>query len=82
MGSIDLAHAALAKQAGDLVVGEGLTDQSWTPWPGGPTSLWCAGDRVNLEADIIGKYVEKLLGKDKAGPGLMDLLKQEGFTND
>ena len=37
---------------------------------------------VNLEADIIGKYVEKLLGKEDAGPGLMDLLKQEGFTNE
>ena len=40
------------------------------------------GDRVNIEADIIGKYVEKLLGKGDAGPGLMDLLKQEGFTDE
>jgi riboflavin synthase len=40
------------------------------------------GDRVNLEADIIGKYVEKLLGKGDVGPGLMDLLKQEGFTDE
>ena len=40
------------------------------------------GNRVNLEADIIGKYVEKLLGKGNVGPGLMDLLKQEGFTHD
>ena len=40
------------------------------------------GDRVNLEADIIGKYVEKLLGKGESGPGLMDLLKQEGFTDE
>ncbi len=40
------------------------------------------GDKVNLEVDIIGKYVEKLLGKKNSGSGLMDLLKQEGFTND
>ena len=40
------------------------------------------GDRVNLEADIIGKYVEKLLGKGESGPGLMDLLNQEGFTDE
>lgn len=37
------------------------------------------GDRVNLEVDIIGKYVERLLGKDTTGPGLMELLKEEGF---
>jgi riboflavin synthase len=41
-----------------------------------------AGSRVNLEADIIGKYVEKLLGKKTAGSGLMDVLKEEGFIND
>lgn len=41
-----------------------------------------AGERVNLEADIIGKYVEKLLGKKKTDAGLMDLLKEEGFVND
>ncbi len=40
------------------------------------------GDKVNLEVDIIGKYVEKLLGKKNPGSGLMDLLKQEGFTNE
>jgi riboflavin synthase len=40
------------------------------------------GDRVNLEADIIGKYVERLLGKKKTDTGLMDLLKEEGFVND
>jgi len=40
------------------------------------------GDRVNLEADIIGKYVERLLGKKTTDSGLMDLLKEEGFVND
>lgn len=41
-----------------------------------------AGDRVNLEADIIGKYVERLLGKGETGSGLMELLKEEGFINE
>ncbi|MEW6600390.1 MAG: riboflavin synthase [Nitrospirota bacterium] len=40
------------------------------------------GDRVNLEADIIGKYVEKLLGKKDSGPHLMELLKEKGFLNE
>jgi riboflavin synthase len=41
-------------------------------------TLKSPGDRVNLEFDIIGKYVENLLKKGKAG-GLEDLLKREGF---
>lgn len=41
-----------------------------------------AGDRVNLEADIIGKYVEKFLGRKDTGANLAELLKQEGFTNE
>jgi riboflavin synthase len=40
------------------------------------------GDRVNLEADIIGKYVERLLGEKGPDTGLMDLLKEEGFVNE
>ncbi len=36
------------------------------------------GDRVNLEFDIIGKYVEKLMSHEKEG-GLEDLLKKQGF---
>jgi len=36
------------------------------------------GDRVNLEFDVIGKYVEKLLGKQE-GEGLETLLKKQGF---
>jgi riboflavin synthase len=40
-----------------------------------------AGDTVNLEADIIGKYVKKFLNKkDYSGKGLMETLKEEGFT--
>lgn len=41
------------------------------------------GDTVNLEGDIIGKYVEKLMGFNKgnaAGSGLnMDFLAEHGF---
>lgn len=44
-----------------------------------------AGDRVNIECDIIGKYVEKLLGinpeKDNNKKGLdIDFLKGNGFA--
>lgn len=44
------------------------------------------GDTVNLEADVIGKYVEKLLGlqpvqpKGKTSKIGMDFLQQNGFT--
>jgi len=37
-----------------------------------------AGVRVNLEFDVLGKYVENLLNKDKGG-NLKDLLKRQGF---
>ena len=40
------------------------------------------GDKVNLEVDIMGKYVEKLLGKKGSDSGLMELLKEEGFTDE
>lgn len=40
-----------------------------------------AGDRANLETDIIGKYVEKLLGKrDAAGGITLDFLAKHNFT--
>lgn len=39
-----------------------------------------AGDAVNLEADILGKYVEKLLGGAENTPGLsMESLARGGF---
>lgn len=40
------------------------------------------GDAVNLEGDIIGKYVLRFL-KRQAGPGtgLMDALRREGYLN-
>jgi len=37
------------------------------------------GDRVNIEFDIIGKYVERLINKD-IDSDLEDLLKRQGFT--
>ena len=40
------------------------------------------GDRVNLETDIIGKYVEKLLDKKDRNTNLMNVLREEGFVND
>ncbi len=40
------------------------------------------GDKVNLEVDIMGKYVEKLLGKKDPDSGLMELLKEEGFADE
>jgi riboflavin synthase len=41
------------------------------------------GDRVNLEADILGKYVEKFLDKGDKKIGQVDLsfLKDHGFIN-
>lgn len=45
------------------------------------------GDTVNLEADVIGKYVEKLLGlqtadkQSKASTISMNFLQQNGFTS-
>ena len=39
-----------------------------------------AGDSVNLEADIIGKYVERLLPGRAEGGVTLDLLKKNGFA--
>ncbi len=40
------------------------------------------GDTVNLEGDILGKYVEKFLNRGDQKPGRIDLafLKEHGFT--
>ena len=35
------------------------------------------GDKVNLENDMIGKYVEKLLGKDAAAEATQSALTRE-----
>lgn len=39
------------------------------------------GDTVNIEIDIIGKYVEKLLGNAGNKKDLGSLLKESGFTD-
>lgn len=42
-----------------------------------------AGDKINIEADIIGKYVMRLLGRTgKLEGGLMAKLKEEGFLKE
>jgi len=39
------------------------------------------GERVNLEADVLGKYVARLLGRKDAAPGVdLDLLRRCGFA--
>ena len=39
-----------------------------------------AGERVNIEVDILAKYVERLLGAEKSGGLTLDFLKQHGFA--
>ena len=39
-----------------------------------------AGDRVNLEADVIGKYVERLLSGRVGGGVDLELLRKTGFA--
>jgi riboflavin synthase len=40
-----------------------------------------AGDQVNIENDLIGKYVEKLMGKRDADGGItLDFLAKHNFT--
>jgi len=40
-----------------------------------------AGDRVNLEVDVLAKYVERLLGADGSGKGLtLESLVRHGFA--
>lgn len=38
------------------------------------------GDKVNLEVDIIGKYIERFLRRKDTGSSLSRLLEEEGFT--
>jgi riboflavin synthase len=37
------------------------------------------GDRVNLEADVLGKYVEKLMEGRESGKVTLSLLREHGF---
>jgi len=38
------------------------------------------GAKVNLEVDIIGKYVEKFMNRKETNSSLAELLKEKGFT--
>ena len=52
------------------------------PHTGGKTTLdqKQAGAEVNIETDILGKYVERLLQRDGSGDGIsLDLLARNGF---
>jgi riboflavin synthase len=40
------------------------------------------GARVNLETDIIGKYVEKFIQRDDGDEKFMKLLREKGFADD
>jgi riboflavin synthase len=39
------------------------------------------GDKVNLEVDIIGKYIERFIRRKDTGSSLSKLLEEEGFTS-
>ncbi|MBI4843034.1 MAG: riboflavin synthase [Nitrospirae bacterium] len=38
------------------------------------------GDSVNIETDILGKYIEKFVGNTENKKGLEELLKEKGFA--
>lgn len=68
-------------------VDESCFKVSVIPHTGAQTTLLTKkkGDAVNLECDIIGKYVEKLMGQDRARTGegshiTMDFLSRHGFS--
>lgn len=66
------------------VASVGATDfqVSLIPHTGEETTLLSkhAGELVNLENDIIGKYVQKLLGQTDSGSGItMEFLAENGF---
>ncbi len=43
-------------------------------------SLWKTGLRVNLEVDIVARYLERLLGDDAAAALNMETLRENGFA--
>lgn len=70
--------------------GEGSFDVNIVPHTAQETSIadWRIGEEVNIETDVIGKYVEKLLGpwnaphgsKDRKTTGIdMEYLQKHGF---
>lgn len=52
------------------------------PHTSGETALLLkkVGDKVNLECDVIGKYLERLMGYNKKNDITFELLKENGFA--
>lgn len=40
----------------------------------------CPGDQVNIEVDVLAKYVERMLGSSPTGDISMDVLRRNGFA--
>ena len=52
-----------------------------TTWEQTSLGVRQVGDRVNLETDMLGKYVQRLLGRTAPGAGIcMDDLQRAGFV--
>jgi len=62
-------------------VGDRSFSVSLIPHTQGVTTLHerRVGDRVNLESDMLVKYVEKLMGKSRQGGLTFDFLRENGF---
>lgn len=65
--------------------GQGFLEVNVIPETQESTTIggWKAGRRLNFESDMIGKYVERMLGAWKDSPGntplTMDFLRKNGF---
>lgn len=77
-GSVALDGTSLTVSA---IPGEGEFEVCLIPTTWRETSLSerVPGDRVNLETDIVGRYVEKFLGKTASGGVTMEMLQNAGF---
>lgn len=49
-------------------------------WEATTLSQRSVGDKVNLEGDIIGKYIARLMGKDQPGGITEEMLRENGFV--
>ena len=78
-GSVALDGVSLTVSA---VPAPGLFEVNLIPTTLAATSLRerRPGDRVNLETDVLGRYVEALLAAPAAKPVTMDLLRRAGFA--
>jgi len=78
-GSVALDGVSLTVSA---VPAPGLLEVNLIPTTLAATSLRerRPGDRVNLETDVLGRYVDALLAAPAAKPVTMDLLRRAGFA--